>query len=94
MVVGDLGSNMKRHSSGLPEEHICVGCGYCCITAQCVPSVMVYNIKERCPDLIWNGSRYICRLIDKIPDMNKVLAIGEGCCSPLFNTWRTNVTER
>jgi len=71
----------------------CVGCGYCCLTAQCSVSINVHGVHDICPSLIWNADkqRHECKLID-LPGVlgekfRKMLFIGEGCCSSL-NSWR------
>ncbi len=68
----------------------CVGCGYCCLKAQCAVSLDVYGPLARCKALYWNGSMYRCGLAKL---WTEELAIGEGCCSSL-NTWRQDVRER
>ena len=76
----------------------CVGCGFCCIKSACVLGQMWNNSEpwERCPSLVWNGSRYICDIIADRPDDDSLrieLGVGEGCCANL-NSWRRNVKER
>lgn len=75
----------------------CVGCGHCCLTAQCVASVTIHGRMERCPSLEWNGTRYVCALMrlpgDEGAKWRKELYAGAGCCSPL-NTWRRDVRQR
>jgi hypothetical protein len=70
----------------------CVGCGYCCIKAQCNISRVMLGDHKRCPALKWNGKRYLCELAKdkKIADS---LAIGAGCSSSLFNIWRRDIRE-
>lgn len=70
----------------------CVGCGHCCLTAICVIGQLEFNVncKSKCPGLIWNGNRYICKLANKY---KRQLAIGAGCCQPL-NNWRSHIKER
>ena len=76
----------------------CVGCGFCCIKSTCVLGQMWYGVEPttRCPGLVWNGERYICKMVEERPDDESLkieLAIGAGCCSGL-NTWRRKVKER
>jgi hypothetical protein len=76
----------------------CVGSGFCCLKAQCVDSVKVHGPQKRCPSLEWDGQRYQCGLM-LLPDpegeqYRKNLFAGEGCCMPLFNTWRQDVQFR
>lgn len=74
----------------------CVGCGYCCIKTPCDVSRRVHgNGVTQCPELQWNGERYICKII--VGPLSKrykeELYIGEGCCSNL-NSWRQEVKPR
>ena len=72
----------------------CVGCGYCCITANCG----AFSTPE-CPALIWDQDKQrhfckLCLLPGKIgKDFRDSLYIGKGCCSNL-NTWRNNIINR
>jgi len=70
----------------------CVGCGHCCITAQCPLSIHLYNFKELCPALYWDDflKRHFCKNAKKYKND---LYIGEGCSSNL-NSWRRNVKNR
>jgi len=68
----------------------CVHCGYCCLKAQCVLSVMKYGLQERCPALYKQGEDYLCALADKHADP---LAIGKGCCSPLNSKRRSKIVD-
>jgi hypothetical protein len=71
--------------------HECVGCGYCCLKAPCALSVRIHGyMQEKCPALIWSGTRYLCRYADHF---KTELAIGAGCCSAL-NSWRQEVKDR
>jgi len=79
----------------------CVGCGYCCFSAQCGLSYERFGCiadGQRCPGLKWvtnrrtGKGRYVCTAIRNPFDASE-LAIGAGCCSGL-NTWRLNVRER
>lgn len=77
----------------------CVGCGYCCLKTPCELARRLYpTLKTECPELIWNGSRYICRAFDKAygslkENIRNNLAIGAGCCCGL-NSWRKEVIPR
>jgi len=62
----------------------CIGCGFCCLQAQCGVSYAAYGKRSRCPQLMWNGNRYVCGFAAQYFDS---LFIGEGCCSNL-NSWR------
>lgn len=78
----------------------CVGCGYCCIRGMCTYGRCRHPeaAKEgrRCPELHWNGKRYVCRMMD-LPGMGSFyrteLQVGGGCASYL-NPWRNDVRER
>lgn len=71
----------------------CVGSGYCCKTAICVVGQVHYKVgpTAQCPGLLHNGERYICALAGTY---REELAIGEGCCSPLFNRDREAIIKR
>ena len=71
----------------------CVGCGHCCLTAQCAVSLRVHGQQDICPSLSWNEKekRHECELVF-LPgilgeEFKKELYIGQGCCSSL-NSWR------
>jgi len=75
----------------------CIGCGMCCKT-QCLTGQWTYGEHNRCPGLVWEGARYECRLISaavlegnsaRLDDM----AVGGGCGSTLFNSWRLAIKE-
>jgi hypothetical protein len=72
----------------------CIGCGYCCAKAPCsiATSLDCWSPETGCEALIWNGSRHLCHLVVEDPDVfGKLLAIGAGCSSSLFNSYRENV---
>ncbi len=71
----------------------CIGCGYCCIKAQCIPGQEHYGRHDVCPGLYWNGRRYLCRLIEESETARAMLQVDEGCCRPL-NHWRRDVWQR
>ena len=79
------------------EARPCLGCGFCCLQAQCGLSVRVHAYKEICPSLYWNETRkrHLCRAVegDLIITNGEELDIGAGCCSPL-NSWRNEVKNR
>lgn len=73
--------------------HKCMGCGYCCVTAQCAVSVRTHGTRpgKVCPELLWENGRHYCRLM-RLPGKmgeayRKELAANTGCCSSL-NSWR------
>ncbi|MFZ5426405.1 MAG: hypothetical protein ACOZEN_05495 [Thermodesulfobacteriota bacterium] len=72
----------------------CVGCGWCCLTDQCVESRILHGYKERCPDLHWDEGLglYRCGLSSNA-GFRHLLSMGEGCCAPL-NVWRKDVRNR
>jgi len=68
----------------------CVGSGYCCKKARCVLGALRHGPGDNCPSLAWEDGRYWCQIIKEADgealDLLKAdLAIGAGCCSPLFN---------
>ena len=75
----------------------CVGCGFCCMKTPCDVSRRLYPGAERCPELRWNGERYICNLMTisgPLGDLyKKELHAGAGCCAGL-NSWRNDVKKR
>ena len=81
-----------------PRE--CIGCGYCCIRGMCTfgryRHPQAAQNGKRCPELIWNGRRYLCRMMD-LPGMGDFyrgqLQVGDGCAS-YMNPWREDIRER
>lgn len=76
----------------------CVGCGFCCSQAPCWVSARIHGPAVRkCPELRWNGDRYVCRLMtldgDQGAGYREELHAGAGCCSGL-NSWRSDVRDR
>lgn len=76
----------------------CVGCGFCCLQARCSLSVRIWpNGDGECQALIWDGSRYKCKLAlmsgQRGAEYRAALYIGDGCCSSL-NSWRLEVKPR
>lgn len=69
----------------------CIGCGYCCRTAQCAFSTFNFGIHSVCPALCFGKNRYWCGPVLLSPDdvqLKELLAIGGGCSSTLFNSHR------
>ncbi len=87
---------MMREES---NRHDCVGCGYCCIRQTCTFGLHRHpgNPDRRCPELKWNGKRYICGLMVEPGGMShfirEQLQAGLGCRS-YCNPWRSEVRER
>lgn len=56
---------------------------------------MIYgHYTNPCPDLRWDGSRYVCSLYLRDPERyERFLGIADGCHMPL-NPWRQSVTKR
>lgn len=83
-----------------PEEitpRECVGCGYCCMKTPCDAARRLYPNVEHCPQLNWNGERYVCGLMEISGPLGeqykKELYAGAGCCASL-NSWRNDVKKR
>jgi hypothetical protein len=76
----------------------CVGCGWCCLTDQCMESHRIHGYLPRCPEIEWDEQlgRYICLLmLDPLQGgaFKTALLEGRGCSAPL-NPWRDNVCNR
>ena len=76
----------------------CVGCGWCCLTDQCMDSMRRHGYQRRCPELKWaeNRHRYIClAMLDKdwADEIRFNQHAGQGCCAPL-NPWRNEIKNR
>lgn len=83
-----------------PPPRPCVGCGYCCKVAPCIPGFLVYGPAKPCGALRWDeeAGRYFCGIVLDEPERTKDklkerMAIGAGCSSPLFNTERERTIE-
>lgn len=79
----------------------CIGCGYCCSVAICIPGQRAYNaVKHPCPGLVWDEEkhRHFCKLALLKGDLGlryrEELAIGTACSSTLLNDWRENIQDR
>ena len=68
----------------------CIGCGYCCWEAPCSTAMELHGPIKICPELVWDGRRYRCKIIDLRRE--KGLA-NEFCCRPL-NKWRLSIKQR
>ena len=76
----------------------CVGCGWCCLSDQCMDSHRRYGYVRRCPDLFWDETtgRYFCRLMrdpELAAEIRRNQHTGLGCCAPLC-AWRKDVKFR
>ena len=67
----------------------CIGCGYCC-QIPCLLAIAIHGIISKCPELEWNGERYICKIMDL---RRKQELVNEFCCMP-ENEWRLDIRER
>jgi len=81
------------------ERWDCVGCGYCCARQTCTFGRQRHPVAagKLCPELAWNGSRYICTMMT-LPGMmtafyREQLQAGLGCRS-YHNPWRSDVRKR
>ena len=71
--------------------HPCVGCGYCCLKAQCWFSIDCYgDVDGVCPSLYHNGERFRCAQVGS-ERLRELVAIGAGCCSPLNSKRRRQI---
>lgn len=81
----------------MDKREECVGCGFCCIKSPCMTSKRIYgNGIRECPELEWDGKRYICKLCfeDILGEIyREELFIGTGCSSNL-NSWRKEIIPR
>jgi len=85
----------------MTRDPSCIGCGYCCSVAICIPGQRAYNIlKGLCPGLVWDeeANRHWCKLAllkgQQGIDYREELAIDIACSSTMFNDWRENVQDR
>ena len=98
---------MEHVSSSVADErsvpHGCVGCGFCCQQAKCPLGVWCYGLADGpCPGLVELDGRQRCGPVlwccwedyEREHMAVDVLAIGAGCCSPLFNTQRDAMLRR
>ena len=78
---------MSKRKLGWRTEpkYPCVGCGYCCLKAQCAYSMLKFDRQDRCPALKWDTekTRYFCTEYRELEWL-----MNKGCSSPLFNDWR------
>ena len=75
----------------LVTDHGLIAVDYCCKVATCAVGVQHYGIDPaaRCPGLIPQADEtFRCALADQY---HEDLAIGAGCCSPMFNQDRERV---
>jgi len=74
----------------------CVRCGYCCKKATCSIGMSHGAKATNCMYLIGDiPGNYSCFLAEKnvYPNIKMHLAIGSGCCEPLFNRYRKIAIE-
>jgi hypothetical protein len=90
---------MREMMREVSDRHECVGCGYCCIRQTCTFGLHRHpgDPDRRCPELKWNGKRYLCGLMAETGGMSdfirEQLQAGLGCRS-YHNPWRSEVRER
>lgn len=73
----------------------CIGCGFCCVKAPCVASVLLYRESSPCPALTWDeeNQRHWCELglfpgpLGEFYRQEMYMGIPGGCSSNL-NSWR------
>lgn len=68
----------------------CIGCGFCCIEMPCFSVMEIHGPVRKCPELVWNGECYLCRIIEYRREREVVT---EFCCYP-SNVWRLDVKQR
>ncbi len=87
---------MPKHRLGwrVIPEHVCVGCGYCCLAVPCFYSAKKHGPQPKCPELKWDDEkkRYVCLEHDN-PELSHLMGVGCPCSSNL-NTWRKDVKFR
>lgn len=66
----------------LENPAVCVGCGYCCLSAIC-PNGEMNPDNGGCKYLLFD-ERYWCSNEKAMEEMK-----GTGCCCSFMNTWRT-----
>lgn len=76
----------------------CLGCGYCCLKKTCTFGRLNHPEAEsgRCPELQWNGKRYVCGIMSdpRSGDYFRMeLRAGQGCVTA-SNPWRQEIRER
>lgn len=72
----------------------CIGCGYCCAKAPCELASRsdCWDLETGCNALRWDGKRHLCQFyLDDPETVSLILAIGWGCSSSLFNSYREKV---
>ena len=66
-------------------EFKCKRCGKCCLTIPCVFAQVMYHLtsksKEVCPELVNDGNRYRCLLIERDPEARATL-MTDDCDDP------------
>ena len=78
----------------------CVGSGFCCTKAICFEGQKkLGKAITPCPLLRWDGKRHKCGLLEdaepaEAERLKESLAVGAGCCMPLFNDWRKVLKDR
>jgi hypothetical protein len=89
MTTGFKAHRMTRRKK---LEYECVGCGFCCLEVLCDTAIEKHGYIEPCPELFWNGTRYLCKLLPENKKHQKVIEFGTGCACP--NTCRLDIRPR
>jgi hypothetical protein len=74
----------------------CIGCGYCCAKAPCeiASRYDCWSLETGCEALKWDGTRHRCLFyLDNPEVIGDILAIGWGCSSSLFNSYREEIRD-
>jgi hypothetical protein len=83
--------NLEASRFEEPPPRPCVGCGYCCLTAQCWFSIECFGeLDDVCPSLVNDGERFRCAQVGS-ERLRQMVAIGAGCCSPLNSRRRRQI---
>ena len=74
----------------------CIGCGYCCSMPCSMAHFKGMVVDNKCTALYWNelDERHWCGLVEGDPSLGFHIAIGAGCSSTMFNTWREELKDR
>lgn len=70
----------------------CIGSGFCCFMEPCRAAIELHGEGVvDCPELIFRGGRYWCKLIESNHKLVKNIPKG---CGAVWNGWRKDIKER